>query len=740
MDDLLPMLKELLETETREALSDGIGASPSAISRWLAGQSRPRPEVEGKIRARVVKRHQRKAASNQPGFEWPIWDEASFRDALATTFERLREILHRSGRLSSRNEALTELSTLLFAHVIAVDSGKVGISREMLSGKTPAHALKEFVATEIRLHLPKSLAHEISPDDFSLKMNLTEDKFAAEVIHAFETLAAPQARAFIRGAGGIDLLNDTFGQFLADSFAEEKELGQYLTPVEVVRFMVQIGIDSLDDPELEMLCDPRNCQSAGLILDPSCGVGSFLAEALQILHKRVIDKHGTAAAPDWIQAIMRHNVVGIDKSERMVKLALTNLALFGAPAANLHLANALVRTGNDSKITKSLESRAALILTNPPFGAEFDLSEVRDYQMAKNMTKTLKTLASEVLFMERYIDWLAPGGVLVAIVPDSVLTNRSVFESLRHELASRVELLSVVSLPAVTFGAAGTMTKTSVLHLRRLRSPKAKRSHRVYFANCQSIGYEVSTRGSQRRKVASGYNQLEDALQERLKQREPTFGCFAEFSTSEARWDATYHAGMSAEILRRLDQTKGENLKVCHVANLASDRFNPIRLGDALFQYIEISDVDAHSCTVRSKLVLGKEAPSRARKQVKAGDVLVSTVRPERKAIGVVPPSLDGAICSTGFAVLRCEKIDPSVLARLLQSDFSNAQIMRNNCGIAYPAIDESCLLEIVLPATIESIQRLALIAKRATRSREKLEAEERELAAALTGAIASWR
>ncbi len=45
--------------------------------------------------------------------------------------------------------------------------------------------------------------------------------------------------------GKVDLLNDTFGQFLTDSFTDEKELGQYLTPPEVVRFMVELGLQSL---------------------------------------------------------------------------------------------------------------------------------------------------------------------------------------------------------------------------------------------------------------------------------------------------------------------------------------------------------------------------------------------------------------------------------------------------------------------------------------------------------------
>jgi len=85
--------------------------------------------------------------------------------------------------------------------------------------------------------------------------------------------------------------------------------------------------------------------------------------------------------------------------------------------------------------------------------------------------------------MERYFDWLAPGGHLVAIVPDSILTNQGVFEDLRRSLADKVELCTVVSLPTVTFGVAGTTTKTSVLHLRK-RNRGSNKSRSTAFAIC----------------------------------------------------------------------------------------------------------------------------------------------------------------------------------------------------------------------------------------------------------------
>src|SRR5205823_600418 len=98
--------------------------------------------------------------------------------------------------------------------------------------------------------------------------------------------------------------------------------------------------------------------------------------------------------------------------------------------------------------------------------------------------------------------------------------------------------------------------------------------------------------------------------------------------------------------------------------------------------------------------------PSRARKLVRSGDVLVSTVRPERGAVGVVSTYQDGSICTTGLAVLRPKAIHPVLLAYLLKTSFVTAQLLRNNIGIAYPAISEDCLLDVLLPITWDDIRR----------------------------------
>ncbi len=665
-------------------------------------------------------------------------------EAVDQTLRSIREILHKRGRLSSRSQALDELSKLLFAHVEATRFGAEGISRLTLAQRQKkgfglASALKSFVDETIHQALPASLAHEVDLKDFELKLKPQEEELAQELVECFETLRR-QTNAF--NFSGLDILNEVFGKFLADSFIDEKELGQYLTPPEVVRFMIGLAMNALAGEDLETLCSPKRCGEPGLILDPSCGVASFLVEMVQTLRETVERKvEDTKSRELWLRNILENVVVGIDKSERMVRLALTNVAMFGFPMTKLHLANSLARNGTDGRLTDSLVGKVKLILTNPPFGASFQGNDLVRYKIATAWSRRLPgRLDSEVLYIERYLDWLAPGGHLIAIVPDSILTNQGVFEDLRRGIAKAVDLFTVVSLPTVTFGAAGTNTKTSVLHLRKKGRGDGK-SPRAAFGICQDIGFTVATRANQRTKVVHGPGDLPGILDEIVAAPAKLQSVkWIENATDLERWDAQHHASLSTEIEQRLNRKNESDLRVADVAELIDERADPRRWGTKEFNYIEISDIDSQTCMVYPNAVDTKTTPSRARKLVRAGDVLVSTVRPERGTVGVVGPHHEGSVCTTGLAVLRCTKIDPHTLAQLLKSEFAIRQLMRNNVGIAYPAISESCLLDVLLPIRREDLPRLEQQAEEIAAAEGRLYHLRKHFTVTLGDAEGAWR
>ena len=741
--DLQQLVKSLVESDPNgvSGLANRLNVSVTTVSRWLTGRSRPRPVLEGRLRALAMKQ---RVLAGGPSIEMgelsfpSVSAEYRVRTAVGATLRGVREVLHRSGRLSSRHEALDEIAKLLFTHVMSIDTGGEGIGRHILKGSmSPANALREFVADSFRYFLPGSLSIEISDSDFELKVRPTEDRLSLELIDCFAEKAPKAEFLRARGAGQLDILNEAFGQFLVDSFVDEKELGQYLTPTEVVRTMVALGLDSLEDGVLESLYSTDPGQRAGVILDPSCGVGSFLAEALRIIYAKAKSRLAPADLDRWVTSVLRHTIIGIDKSERMIRLATTNLALFGAPAANLHLANSLIRVGTDGELCESLVGKASLILTNPPFGAGFSGLDLWGYRIAQaGGIGEARTVDSEILFLERYLDWLAPNGVLVSIVPDSVLTNRGLFREIRAAVSESAELLSVVSLPTVTFEAAGTSTKTSILHLRKRDS---RIGHKTFFAICQNIGYEVATKGAQRHKIPKDDGQLPRILGEATGQLSPEAGRWASLDPDASRWDATFHVGLPLILQRKLDDPESGGLRVCDLASISKERADPRRSGAEEFRYVEISDVDAKACVVGHKLVKCADAPSRARKVIRAGDVLVSTVRPERRTVGVVGEELDGGICSTGLAVLRPRGINSRALARLLQSDFVNSQVLRNNVGIAYPAIDEDCLFEVLLPVSEDQLDALAAPSLQVDEARSWLREAQNRLDSRVNGAIDAW-
>jgi len=81
---------------------------------------------------------------------------------------------------------------------------------------------------------------------------------------------------------------------------------------------------------------------------------------------------------------------------------------------------------------------------------------------------------------------------------------------------------------------------------------------------------------------------------------------------------------------------------------------DPTKKPDEKFIYIDVSAVSNESFKiVESNTILGKDAPSRARKEIKTGDTIYATVRPYLKRVAFVPAELDGEICSTGYCVLR---------------------------------------------------------------------------------------
>src|SRR5262249_9064397 len=129
---------------------------------------------------------------------------------------------------------------------------------------------------------------------------------------------------------------------------------------------------------------------------------------------------------------------------------------------------------------------------------------------------------------------------------------------------------------------------------------------------------------------------------------------------------------------------------------------------DSDFLYIDIASVSNDEFKVDTpKRLSGRDAPSRARKRVRAGDVIIATTRPYLKSIARIPQNFDGEICSTGFCVLRpTEDVTSDWLFFCALSDDFIGQLTEKMRGASYPAVTDRDVLDARIPLPAMEEQR----------------------------------
>ena len=153
----------------------------------------------------------------------------------------------------------------------------------------------------------------------------------------------------------------------------------------------------------------------------------------------------------------------------------------------------------------------------------------------------------------------------------------------------------------------------------------------------------------------------------------------------------------------------------------------PAGTGRGTFTYIDLSSVDRSTKAVAEPTTVeASEAPSRARQLIAAGDVLVSTVRPNLNAVAYVQPDFDGATASTGFCVLRPrpDELDGRYLYHWVRAAPFVGRLVRLATGASYPAVSDKIVNAAPIPLPpIEEQRRIAtaLDAAEALRAKRRL-------------------
>ena len=193
--------------------------------------------------------------------------------------------------------------------------------------------------------------------------------------------------------------------------------GEFYTPRPVIRFIVQ-----QIDPQL-----------GEIILDPACGTGGFLVEALEHLAPKVKTTQQRRA--------LHKNLRGIEKKPLPYLLGMMNLVLHEVGQPNIIRGNALARP-----ITQiGRKERVDVILTNPPFGGEEEKS------IQSNFPAGMQTAETAWLFLQLVVRQLKDGGRCGIVVPNGILFGDGVGARIKKELLANCNLHTIVRLPDGTF-------------------------------------------------------------------------------------------------------------------------------------------------------------------------------------------------------------------------------------------------------------------------------------------------
>ena len=147
---------------------------------------------------------------------------------------------------------------------------------------------------------------------------------------------------------------------------------------------------------------------------------------------------------------------------------------------------------------------------------------------------------------------------------------------------------------------------------------------------------------------------------------------------------------------------------------LKTESVDPTKKPDEEFIYLDVSSVNKETKEIEnSTVLLGKDAPSRARKLVRTNDVIFATVRPTHSRVALITEEYNEQVCSTGYFVLRAKEFlnNNLVYYFLLTYDF-NKQMEKLQKGASYPAVNDSDVKGIIIPFPKSLKQQQTIVQK----------------------------
>lgn len=284
--------------------------------------------------------------------------------------------------------------------------------------------------------------------------------------------------------------------------------GQYFTPRGAIKLMVD-------------MLDPRPGER---VLDPACGTGGFLVATVNHwlakfkaqTPSRGEDTDDFLSVTDRLRATVESKLFGADFDPFLVRATTMNLMMAAGSRGNIfHMDSLAFPRGHLNGLAVAQQKiplgRIDVLMTNPPFGSDIPITDpaiLEDYDLAAKWQKDKggffargdgyqSAVSPEVLFIQRSVEWLKPGGRMGIVLPDGILGNPG-DEYIRAWILRHCWVLASVDLPVEVFIVeANVNILTSLLFLKKKTQQEiqaedlgTEHDYQVFMAVAEKVGFD----------------------------------------------------------------------------------------------------------------------------------------------------------------------------------------------------------------------------------------------------------
>lgn len=569
-----------------------------------------------------------------------------FREDLISALKKSHSTVWQGGKLAPTT-AFDEVSKLLFCKLTDEKGTKLNDKYKFQIG---SHESNEDVFNRIQSIYTQARADD--PQVFKDQINLSPD-IVYNVVEHLQQLSL--------GKTDLDTKGVAFEIFMKDFFIGK--MGQFFTPRPVVQFCIKMM-----KPKRE-----------NKVIDPTCGSGGFLLYAMDEVRQFAEENYDTLEAFTHWHSFAEKNLFGIEINDQIARVCKMNMIIHDDGHTNVIGHDALAKFTDFQKINSQFkEGTFDIVLSNPPFGATIKKKEskhLKNFDLGMNGTKERATQKSEILFIERCIEFAKPKtGRIAIVVPEGVMTNTSL-QYVRDYILKHCELQASISLPESAFSHFGAGIKSSVLFLRKKGEKEKLEDYPVFMGVAKQVGIDSTGREEDNEL----YSDQESCI----------FNQWKIYSSNKANYKRTEncYSIMLSEILSEgpFNSTryvwkptfKNETDNITKIATVISEKITPSSDENLYsnFALIRMDELQNNPVKIDNIIYCIGDEIDGSLKIVKEGDVLLARLGPSmmNRKIVVVPKikeKVDYIVASSEFIVIRPNNSNEAFyIAGILRTD-----------------------------------------------------------------------